>query len=134
MTKEAALLQQIALTDQQRNKIRKIRHRTAKKEYQVYLRAKNTHRKTLPKHKFIILGDDKSTRWREFLAGLLLSDSCDEIDSEDEDEDEDEDDSEDEGGLIGVSGGDDEEMEESDQGEMSDDDSDMGDEEAEVSA
>ena len=43
-------------------------------------------------------------------------------------------DSQDEGGLIEGSGGDNEETEESDQGEMSDDDSNMGDEEAEVSA
>lgn len=134
MTKEAALSQQIAATDQQREKLRKIRHRTAKKEYQVYLRAKNIHRKTLPKHKFIILGDDNSTCWREFLAGLLLSDSSDEMEIEDDDEDDSQDDSQDEGGLIGGSGGDNEEMEESDQGEMSDDDSNMSDEEAEVSA
>ena len=108
--REVALSQQIAATDQQREKLRKIRHRTAKKEYQIYLRAKNTHRKTLPKHMFIILGDDNSTCWWEFLARLLLGDSSDEVDIEDNDED----DSDEEGGFVGA---DNEEMGDTDQGE-----------------
>ena len=55
MTKESAAMQQLMASNEQREQIRKTRYRIAKKEYQEYLREKNPHRKTLPKHKFVIL-------------------------------------------------------------------------------
>ena len=55
MTKETALMQQLIASNEQRDQIRKTRYRIAKKKYQEYLRQKNPHRKTLPKHKFVIL-------------------------------------------------------------------------------
>lgn len=55
-----------------------IYNRAAKKEYQEYLRQKKSRRKTLPKHKFLTLGDDTlSARWRDFLAVLCLRDRYD---------------------------------------------------------
>ena len=55
MTKEAALIQQITATDEAQEQLPKTRYRVAKKEYQEHLRKKNLQRKTLPKHKIIIL-------------------------------------------------------------------------------
>ena len=55
MIKERALIQQKAASDEARNQLRKTRYRIAKKDYQEHLRKKNSLRKTLSKHIFIIL-------------------------------------------------------------------------------
>ncbi len=54
MIKEAAFVQQQTASNKKREQIQKTRFRMPK-EYQEYLRQKNSHRKTPPKHKVVIL-------------------------------------------------------------------------------
>ena len=60
MTKEVTRVQQMTADDEKRDAILKTRHQLAKKEYQNYLHQKYPHHKTLPKHNFVILGNNKS--------------------------------------------------------------------------